>query len=204
MGINYWDSAYQSGHIPWDPGSYDGHLPGLIEKEGIAPCRAVDIGCGTGKSLVWLAERGFSCTGIEIAPTALRMAKELAERRQVSCDWLYGAFPGDFDSDSLEDGSFELAMDRGVFHLHTGKGEQRRFVEGVSRVLVPGGIWYSLLASSADGGGYGGPPRWSRGEVVAAVKPHFEVVHVQQSVFTPGEEGSMAAWVCVLRNRRAA
>ena len=204
MGINYWDSAYQSGHIPWDPGPYDGHLPRLIEQEGITPCRAVDIGCGAGKSLVWLAERGFACTGIEIAPTALRMAKELADRRQVSCDWLFGTFPADFDSNSLKDDSFDLAMDRGVFHLHTARSEQRRFVEGVSRVLVPGGIWYSLLASSEGGRGCGGPPRWSRSEVVAAVKPHFEVSHIEQSVFTPGEEGSMSAWVCILRNRRAA
>ncbi len=203
MGVNYWDSSYESGHVPWDPGPYDGHLPEIVERERISACRVVDIGCGTGKSLVWLAERGFECTGIEIAPTALQMAKELAGRRGVTCDWLYGRFPDDFHGRKhrLGDASFELAIDRGVFHLHTSTSDQRRFVEGVARILGPHGLWYSLLASSSGGNGFGGPPRWSRREVTAAVSQHFEIVRLEESVFTPGENGSMAAWVCVLRNR---
>lgn len=205
MGVNYWDSSYESGHVPWDPGLYDGHLPSIVADHAIDPCRVADIGCGTGKSLVWLAERGFDCTGIEIAPTALKLAKELARSKGVECKWLYGNFPRDFDPDSAErgigDGSFELVIDRGVFHLHTSEAEQRLFVEGVSRVLATGGLWYSLLASSSGGSGFGGPPRWSEGEVTAAVRDRFEIVRLEESVFTPGETGSMAAWVCVLRNR---
>lgn len=204
MAINYWDSAYESGHVPWDPGHYDGHLPRVVEEQEIAPCRVVDIGCGTGKSIVWLAEQGFDCTGIEIAPTAIRMAKELARRKGVDCEWLYGSFPGDFEDEKMPAGSFDLVIDRGVFHLHTAKADQARFVEGVSRVLAPQGLWYSLLASSSHGKGFGGPPRWSRREVSAAVDRHFEIVSLEESVFTPGEPGSMSAWVCVLRNRRRA
>lgn len=204
MGINYWDSAYESGHIPWDPGRYDGHLPKIVEDEAISPCRVIDIGCGTGKSLVWLAERGFSCTGVEIAPTALRMAGELADRKRVHCNWIFGSFPHDFGETSMPAASFDLAVDRGVFHLHTSRSDQRCFVEGVSRVLAPKGLWYSLLASSAHGAGFGGPPRWSRRDVTAAVESHFEILRLEDTVFTPGEEGSMAAWVCLMRNRRAA
>ena len=162
MGVNYWDSSYESGHIPWDPGVYDGHLPDIVGAHGITACRAIDIGCGTGKSLVWLAEQGFTCTGVEIAPTALKMARELAAGKGVECRWLYGSFPEDFRDGTIKDGSFDLAIDRGVFHLHTSKAEQRRFVKGVSRVLTPNGLWYSLLAGSSKGNGSGGPPRWSR------------------------------------------
>jgi SAM-dependent methyltransferase len=202
MGVNYWDNSYESGHIPWDPGVHDGHLPDIVSAQGITPCRAIDIGCGTGKSLVWLAEQGFTCTGIEIAPTALRMARELAAKRGVECEWRYGSFPDDFRDGAIMDGSYDLAIDRGVFHLHTSKTEQQRFVEGVARILIPNGLWYSLLASSSKGNGFGGPPRWSRREVTSAVEGDFEIVRMEESVFTPGEEGSMAAWICVLRNRR--
>lgn len=208
MGINYWDSSYESGRVPWDPGPYDGHLPRLVREQAIVPCRAVDIGCGTGKSLVWLAEHGFKCTGIEIAPTALRLAEDLARSKGVECEWLFGHFPHDFDggrsSHALPEGSFDLAVDRGVFHLHTSKEQQEEFVGGVSRLLRAEGLWYSLLASSSRGNGFGGPPRWSRKEVVEAVSKKFEIVRLEESVFTPGEKGSMAAWVCVLRNRRQA
>jgi len=204
MGVNYWDSSYESGHVPWDPGEYDGHLPDLLKEQRIAPCRTVDIGCGTGKSAVWLAQRGFDCTGIEIAPTALRIAQDLALKRGVACRWLYGSFPEDFGRREIPDGSFDLVIDRGVFHLYTSRDERRGFVEGVARILAPRGLWYSLLASSAKGSGFGGPPRWSRHDVASAVEREFEIVRLEESVFTPGERGSMAAWVCVLRNRRAA
>lgn len=204
MGVNYWDNSYESGHVPWDPGEYDGHLPDLLKEQQIEPCRTVDIGCGTGKSLVWLAQRGFNCTGIEIAPTALRIARGLASKRGVDCKWLLGSFPNDFGPDEITDGSFDLVIDRGVFHLHTSRDERRRFVEGVARMLSPHGLWYSLLASSSKGSGFGGPPRWSRNDVASAVERQFEIVRLEESVFTPGELGSMPAWVCVLRNRRAA
>lgn len=200
MGINFWDSAYESGHIPWDPGPYDGHLPRVVEEQGIAPCRVIDIGCGTGKSLVWLAEHGFDCTGIEMAPTALRMAEELAKSRGVRCVWRHASFPDDLDGESS--GSYDFAIDRGVFHLHTGAQEQHRFVEGVARILAPGGTWYSLVASSAHGRNGSGPPRWSRREVERAVGKTFEIVRLEEAVFTPGEEDSMAAWLCVMRSRR--
>lgn len=206
MGVNYWDSSYESGRVPWDPGPYDGHLPAVIADHEIAPCRVVDIGCGTGKSLVWLAEHGFDCTGIEIAPTALEMAEKLARSRGVECDWLYGSFPHDFDGAASEqtiaDGSFGLAVDRGVFHLHTARADQRHFVDGVSRVLARGGLWYSLLASSAKGSGFGGPPRWSKREITNAVEARFEIVSLTESIFNPREQGSMPAWVCVLRKHR--
>lgn len=201
MGINFWDSAYESGRVPWDPGPYDRHVPRIVGELRLEPCRVVDIGCGTGATLVWLAEHGFECTGIEIAPAALTIARKKAKSRGVACTWLLRRFPKVDGGHALPASSFELAVDRGVFHLHTGRQEQEEFVDGVARVLAPGGLWYSLLASSIHGDGFGGPPRWSEREVRRAVEPAFEILRLEDSVFTPGEEGSMAAWVCVMRKR---
>lgn len=201
MGINFWDSAYESGHVPWDPGPYDRHIPRIVGELKLKPCRVVDIGCGTGATLMWLAEHGFDCTGIEIAPTALQIARKEANKRGLACTWLLRHFPRTDGQHALPASSFELAVDRGVFHLHTGAEEQDLFVGGVARALAPGGLWYSLLASSLRGSGYGGPPRWSEREVRSAVEPAFEILRMEDSVFTPGEEGSMAAWVCVMRKR---
>ncbi|HUZ16976.1 MAG TPA: class I SAM-dependent methyltransferase [Spirochaetia bacterium] len=203
MGINYWDTAYESGHVPWDPGPYDGHVPRLVRDLSIEPCRVVDIGCGAGGTLIWLAEAGFDCTGIEIAPAAVRLAKETAKKRGVACTWLLHRFPNAVNERALEPRSFDLAIDRGVFHLHTSRAEQDDFVAGVAQALRGDGLWYSLLASSKRGSAYGGPPRWSEREIRRAVEPAFEILRIEDSVFTPGEEGSMAAWVCVMRKRAA-
>ncbi|ALC05674.1 SAM-dependent methyltransferase [Corynebacterium deserti GIMN1.010] len=40
---------------------------------------ALDIGCGEGADLVWLARKGYEATGIDFAPTAVARARELAE-----------------------------------------------------------------------------------------------------------------------------
>lgn len=206
MAYNYWDSAYASGHVPWDPGPYDRHLPGLIAQHGIEPCNALDIGCGNGKSLIWLAERGYRGTGIEIAPTALKQAEAAAKSHGVTCRWLFGSFPEDFGADVLADGEFSFIMDRGWFHLFTGRHEQQRIVDAIARLLRSGGLWYSLIAANAGGRGYGGPPRWSESEVRRALAaprspetPTLEVDTLELSVFTPGEPGSMASWVLVAR-----
>jgi SAM-dependent methyltransferase len=202
MGINYWDSSYESGFVPWDPGEYDGHLPYLLDRFNLRGGRALDIGCGTGKSLLWLAERDFDCTGVEIAPAALKIAERAARRRGLHCRWLLASFPEDFAAETGEIQRYDFIMDRGWFHLYTGEGERRRIVRAIADRLAPGGIWYSLIAARVRGGGFGGPPRWSEKEVRDAVSPQLEVAELQLSVFTPGEEGSMPSWRAVFQQRR--
>jgi methylase of polypeptide subunit release factors len=45
--------------------------------------RALDLGCSTGMQSVALARRGWQVTGIEIAPRALRAARERARQAGV-------------------------------------------------------------------------------------------------------------------------
>lgn len=202
MGINYWDSSYESGSVPWDPGEYDGHLPYLLERFGLHGGRVLDIGCGTGKSLLWLAERGFDCTGVEIAPAALKVAEAAANRRGLDCRWLLASFPEDLSPGTDESGRYDFVMDRGWFHLYTGKADRRRIVRAIAQTLAPGGIWYSLIAARVRNAEFGGPPRWSEKEVRETVLPYLDVLEIEMSVFTPGEEGSMPSWRSVFRRRR--
>ncbi|ANE03839.1 SAM-dependent methyltransferase [Corynebacterium crudilactis] len=44
---------------------------------------ALDIGCGEGADLVWLAAQGFETTGIDFAPTAVTRAKHNAPDSEV-------------------------------------------------------------------------------------------------------------------------
>lgn len=49
----------------------------LAQLEDVPPGRLLDIGCGPAVLLAELAERGFSCTGLETSPSALEMARHL-------------------------------------------------------------------------------------------------------------------------------
>ena len=52
LHMSWWESVYRSGRVNWDPGEYDGHLPWLLSTFAVQPCRAIDLGCGRGKSAV--------------------------------------------------------------------------------------------------------------------------------------------------------
>jgi SAM-dependent methyltransferase len=50
----------------------------------LTPGSALDLGCGEGADAVWLAERGWSVTAVDISDTALGRARELATARGVA------------------------------------------------------------------------------------------------------------------------
>ena len=202
MSDSYWESCYRRGHVVWDPGPYDGNLPFVLKEFGIQTCRILDVGCGTGNSLVWLASKGFQCTGIDLAPTAIRTAEKSARREAQLCEWICGSFPDDMVRTKEYIDSFEVVLDRGCLqHLIYSDRQRMRFVEGITRVLEPGGLWYSLTPSSRGERNYGGIPKWSDTDLIETLEPYFDIMLLRESVFTPGESGSIPAWICVAREK---
>ena len=57
--ITRWDERYEKGETPWDTGQPSSELQRILAEEAIAPCRALELGCGTGTNAVWLAQQGF-------------------------------------------------------------------------------------------------------------------------------------------------
>lgn len=49
------------------------------EVSGLTPGRALDIGCGEGADVLWLARQGWDVVGIDHAPTAVARAKEFID-----------------------------------------------------------------------------------------------------------------------------
>lgn len=49
---------------------------------------SLDLGCGEGADAIWLAQRGWQATGVDVSPTALARAQQAAEERGVSPTWV--------------------------------------------------------------------------------------------------------------------
>lgn len=152
--------------------------------------------------MVWLAEQGFDATGIDLAPSAIDQARSLAQTRGVAAQFIVGRFPGDFvQSDTAERtlGLYDLVIDRASIQ-HMGNGHQlASIMEHVAALLRPGGIIYSLLIA-----GYGVPRGWgmavwTESAIRRLFGGAFSLLHVEQTVFTPGEPGSVPAWLVVAR-----
>ncbi len=132
--------------IPWISGKPPDILVGLVDAGIIRPCKAVDLGCGTGNSAVWLAGRGFRVTGIDLSPTAIGMARENAEKRGVRCDFIAADVLGELREAG---GTFDFAYDWELLH-HIFPEHRDTYVKNVARLLNPGGRYLSVCFSERD------------------------------------------------------
>ena len=78
-----WNDRYRDGNLPWDTGRPSSELQRVFSRNTIQPCRALEIGCGTGTNSVWLAQQGFEVTGIDLAPLAVEQAEKRAHAAGV-------------------------------------------------------------------------------------------------------------------------
>jgi len=107
-----WNDRYREGNLPWDTGRPSSELERVLSRNAIGPCRALEIGCGTGTTSVWLAGHGFEVTGIDVAPLAVEQADERARAAGVNVHFLVADV---LDLPEL-DGPFAFFFDRGCYH----------------------------------------------------------------------------------------
>ena len=60
----------------------------VAEVNGLAPGRALDLACGSGRNAVWLARQGWSVVGADFSHVALEQARALAVERGVEVEWV--------------------------------------------------------------------------------------------------------------------
>ncbi len=192
-----WEQRYVDGELPWDSNKPDIHLRWAIEDFDVGPCRAVDIGCGTGTNSVWLDEVGFDVTGLDLSPTAVQLASEKAASAGAQCRFL----AVDFLAGELPTEPFGIACDRGCFHCFDEAEDRDRFAARVADLLEPEGLWVSLLGSTDGSPRETGPPRRSVLDIARAIEPYFEILHLESTVFDQHEHAHARAWVLVSRKR---
>ena len=129
---------------PWDSGI---PAPELVRAIAARPLgRALDLGCGTGTNVRYLAEHGWHATGVDFISSALAKAKRKVKGFESLTTLLVG------DVTQLEalplPGPFDLALDMGCCHSLTDEGRQR-YAAGLKHWMKPGGI-YLLYAWQPD------------------------------------------------------
>ncbi len=194
---NRFEERYAKGEIPWDLGRADANLAGTIEKWPVKPCRALDIGCGTGDNSIWLAREGFDVTGIDISALAIEKAHRKARPSGIECRFLVA----DFLKKGAEGVPFGFAFDRGCFHSLDSPEEQVVFVQNVAEHLCSDGLWFSLIASTDAPQRDPGPPRHSALEIAKAVEPFFEILSLNSGYLDTNRSDPIRCWVCMMRKR---
>jgi len=173
-----WNRRYETGETPWDSGRPSQELIRVWTEHGIAPCRALDIGCGTGTNAVWLAQQGFDVTGVDLSPLAIEKAKRKTgsnlKVRFLAADALQLPDLGP---------PFPFVFDRGLYH-HLRRVDIKRFQKTLAHVCCPGG-YYLVLAGNADDPDKSdaGPPKVTGAEMLAELEPLFELQQLRAFTF---------------------
>jgi SAM-dependent methyltransferase len=191
---------YRAGETPWDIGRADGNLVRTVTTAPVAPCKALDIGCGTGDNAIWLAQQGFHVLGVDTAEAAIEKAKKKALEAGAQCTFMVS----DILTSRIEGAPFGFVFDRGFLHILDSDEERSRCAEIVSGYLGNDGQWLSLLGNADERrNARPGPPQRTARDIANAVEPYFEILSLVSGHFDSNVPSPPRAWICLMRKRRS-
>lgn len=180
--------AYR-GTPPWDIGRPQSEFVQL-EATGEIRGSVLDVGCGTGEHVLYLAKRGHEAWGVDSAPLAIEKAKDKAAQRGVQASFIVADA---FDLRIL-DRTFDTVIDSGLFHIFTPE-LRSRFVTSLANVVSPGGTYLMLGYSDDDSGS--GPPGFSPDDIRGLFTDGWRINYIRAGRFeiieVPGHKAK--AWL---------
>ncbi len=157
-----WDASYHNGPAPWDIGRPQQAIARLVSEGGFAGA-VLDAGCGSGENTLLVASLGLSVLGVDVAETALAIAREKAQDRGIEAEFAA--------ADALHLGRlgrrFETVLDCGLFHTFDDLDERARYAASLASVTKHDGTLYVLCFS--DEGPDTGPHPIRQEELRAAL-----------------------------------
>jgi len=189
-----WDASYHDGPAPWDIGQPQPAIVRVASEGGFTGA-VLDAGCGTGENALYLASLGLSVLGIDVAETALAIAREKAANRLLEVEF---AVADAFDLLRLGR-RFKTVLDCGLFHTFDGD-ERPQYVASLASVTKQDGTLHVLCFS--DQGPDTGPHPISQDELRAAFNPGtgWDVVALEPDwIQTRFHADGVPAWFATIR-----
>lgn len=189
-----WDASYCDGPAPWDIGRPQPAIVRVASESGIAG-PVLDAGCGTGENALHVAALGLSVLGVDVAETALAMARKKAEDRGIEVEF---ATADAFQLEQLGR-TFQTVLDCGLFHAFDGE-ERPRYVTSLASVTERDGTLYLLCFS--DDGPDTGPHPVSQEELEASFnhRSGWNVARIEpERIQTRFHDGGAPGWLATIK-----
>lgn len=141
----FWDDLYAKRDQVWS-GKPNVQLTKAVES--VKPGTALDLGCGEGGDVVWLAQKGWKVTATDVSPVALERSKALAAEHGVA------------DNIDFEQHDFAISFPEEEYDLVSAQFLQSSIdfdrssvLKRAAEAVVPGGLLLIVEHGSA--------PSWS-------------------------------------------
>ncbi|WP_353828112.1 class I SAM-dependent methyltransferase [Agromyces sp. SYSU T0242] len=180
-----WDEAYSGEESRWS-GNANAQL--VAEASALEPGTALDVGCGEGGDVIWLAQRGWRVTGADFSANGLARAAAHAEAAGVAdrTDWWQ------VDARTFADGGrfFDLVT---THFLHPPDHGMVDVVGRLAGAVAPGG--HLLIVGHAPSAAFTRLSESHRdamflaADLLPGLPPGFEVIVVEQRPRTMVRDG---------------
>ncbi len=190
-----WDEQYRSGDLPWDTQRPSAELVRTLDQGFVQQGRAIELGCGTGTNAIYLAQRGFRVTALDLSPVAIDRARQRAQTAGVRVDF----FAIDVTTPP-EAEPFDFVFDRGCYHC-VRRENLVGYQSAVERLTHAGSRFLLLAGNPNEEHADHGPPRVHEEEIRAEFAPLFDVQWIRPFRFEDpdGSPGPLAWSVGMIR-----
>jgi SAM-dependent methyltransferase len=167
MGTD-WEARYQTHDMPWEKGEPSPGLVDFLAAHARQPRGSVLVpGCGTGHDVRAWAAAGFAVTGCDLAPSAIRLARERTTGAGLSAAFILGDFLADAAT-----GPYDWIFEHTLF-CAIDPTRRDDYVGAVLGRLKAGGSYLAVnyLIPDTDGPPFG----TTREELKDRFSPHFDL-----------------------------
>jgi SAM-dependent methyltransferase len=173
-----WDERYRQGVLPWDTQLTPPEVVDFWQQARLAPhSLAVDLGCGPGTNVRYLATLGLTVIGVEIASAPLVMARQRLERFAPEALSRVRLLCADVSRLPFHGLNANYFLDIGCFHSLP-RTLRPGYINSVKANLAAGGFYqlYAFDADSAIPDPSSGPVGVDKDEIAEQFAPHLQVV----------------------------
>lgn len=155
-------------------------LPGLASKaEQLNFYKLLDLGCGAGHDLLFLAEKGFEVTGVDFSPAAATNAEDLLQSKgyegKVYVDNLFDRIT------TFSQEEFQVITAINALE-YTDKETFTSALEQILEILAPKGLFLLVVSSTETPISLEMPEQlfFSREEISGMVNQHFNILDLSK------------------------
>ena len=130
-----WEKIFQRGGYEYpEPRPPVVHFTSMLRGRGLSS--VLDLGCGRGRHVLHMAQEGLCVTGMDNAPTALKLTKQLLDHKQLSADLILADMrqPLPFGNET-----FDAVLSTQVIH-HALLATVIQTAQEIQRVVRKGGM----------------------------------------------------------------
>ena len=191
----YEETAYDD--LPWfDPDPSPQVVRAVAERFFPPKAAVLDVGCGAGSNLLYLAREGFESHGVDLSPGAVRSANDRARKEGLTVN----VRVGDVLDLDFPRARFAGVIDNGCFHTLP-IGRRSDYAREIARILRPGGAFLLSWVGRESARKHGPRHRPSLAEVTSSLEERFLFVRTE---FRPGiGAGSLSVYDAWLNRRTA-